>query len=66
MALDFFPVGSTGGKVYTDKSCTIGDLKQSIRQEIAAITADVLQREFTNFEHRRLENIDQYIINKNS
>jgi hypothetical protein len=26
----------------------------------------VLQREFTNFEHRRLENIDQYIINKNS
>lgn len=42
---DFFPV-------HTNKPHTTDDLEQNIRQQTAAIPADMLQRVFANLKHR--------------
>lgn len=49
---DFFLWGYLKQRVYVNRPATIEDLKQAIRNEIAAIDEDLLRRVFQNFEVR--------------
>ena len=49
---DFFLWGALKGKTYANKPCTIQELENNIRREIAAISEDVLQATFANMKRR--------------
>jgi len=44
--------GTLKGKAYANKPCTIQELENNIRREIAVISEDVLQATFANMKHR--------------
>jgi hypothetical protein len=49
---DFFPWGYLKSKVYEKKPWTTVDLKQNIRDEVAAISPTMLQQVMQNFQKR--------------
>ena len=46
----FFLWGALKGKAYANRPCTIQELENNIRREIAAISEDVLQAPFANMK----------------
>jgi hypothetical protein len=48
---DVLPSGFHKGKFYTNKPRTIDGLKENIRQETAAMSANMLRRVFASLEH---------------
>jgi hypothetical protein len=57
-AYDFFFCGYLKSKVYEKKRKTTDDLKQNIREEVAAIPPTLLQRVMQNFQKRLQECVD--------
>ena len=57
-ACDFCLWGSLKSKVYENKPRTTLDLKQNIRDEVAAISPTMLQRVMQNFQKRLQECVD--------
>jgi hypothetical protein len=57
-ACDFFLWGYLKSKVYERKPRTAMDLKQNIRDEVAAISPTMLQRVMQNFQKRLRECVD--------
>jgi hypothetical protein len=57
-ARDFFLWGYLKSKVYEEKPRTTVDLKQNIRDEVAAISPTMLQRVMQNFQKRLRECVD--------
>jgi hypothetical protein len=55
---DFFLWGYLESKVYEKKPRTTEDLKQNIREEVAAIVPTMLQRVMQNFQKRLRERVD--------
>jgi hypothetical protein len=55
---DFFLWGYLKSHVYTHKPRTLSDLKEAIREEVATIDREMLERVYTDFQ-RRLENCVQ-------
>jgi hypothetical protein len=57
-ACDFFLWGYLKSKVYDKKPRTTEDLKQNIREEVAAIPPTMLQQVMQNFQKRLRERVD--------
>jgi hypothetical protein len=57
-ACDFFLCGYLKSKVYEKKPRTAMDLKQNIRDEVAAISPTILQQVMQNFQKRLRECVD--------
>jgi hypothetical protein len=57
-ARDFFHWGYLKSKVYEMKPRTTVDLKQNIRNEVAAISPTMIQRVMQNFQKRLRECVD--------
>jgi hypothetical protein len=58
-ACDFFLWGYLKSSVYEKKPRTAVDLKQNIRNEVAAISPTMLQRVMQNFQKRQWECVDK-------
>jgi hypothetical protein len=54
----FFLRGYPKSKVYEKKPRTTADLKQNIREEVAALSPNMLQRVMQNFQKRLGECVD--------